>query len=148
MPTDANPMQSASATKDFIIFPTYFFFFFSMYSLANSVRPSWLFNPIRLASSNALSSSHPSRSTRRIIQKAPTRIAAVQWINTGPFLSCSSVSLRKSSASSSSGALGVDGNVEIAHPQLFHFCFLARTLMFGVSAQVDDDLDARILKLG
>jgi hypothetical protein len=50
----------------------YFFFFLSMYSLANSVRRALLFNPIRLASSNAFSNSHPSRRTLRIIQKAPT----------------------------------------------------------------------------
>ena len=43
---------------------------------------------------------------------------------------------------------GFDGDIEIAHPQLLHLCLLARALIFGVWAQVDDDLDARILELG
>src|SRR5688500_9753844 len=74
--TDESPMQSTSVIKNFI--KVYFFFFLSMYSLANVMRRALLFKPIRLASSNALSYSHPSRTTRRINQKAPTRTATAQ----------------------------------------------------------------------
>src|SRR6185369_1348525 len=45
------------------------------------------------------------------------------------------------------GCAEVDGNVEIAHSQLLHFCLLALPFIFGVRAQVDDDLDACVLAL-
>ena len=58
--------------------------------------------PTFFASSSAASIAIPSRITRRIAQNAPTRIAAVQWMNIGRFAG-SSVNRRNSSTCASVG---------------------------------------------
>ena len=74
----------------------------AMYLRANSSRCGALTSPTLRPSSSAASGVSPSRTARRMAQNAPTRMAAVQWMNIGRFAG-SSVIFRNASTSASVG---------------------------------------------
>ena len=97
--------------------------------------------PIFRASSSAASNVMPSRRTRRIIQNAPTRMAAVQWMNIGRF-AASSVIFRNSSTDASVGCWIVHRDVEVLQAcRLDGLLFLLRTMLARLP-QVQHGLDA------